>query len=427
MNSSRYLVDQIREQYRSLGDEVALVLLHPRAPFRQALIDLALNDTTRRPLYCRIDAEDGSLEGFLASFQRYAVEQFGDSISLDAVSELSKPSPEEAAEACAEALSSIGPVSFIIDGLDMVGSGDSGAISPLEAFALKLVETMPPGSKLLISSRVLPRFPWVQLVGEGRVAVLGGEGVKEVRVEGEEVPPVIEVYAFGPGQVIVNGIPITDWEGELPRTLFMFLVDHPATTRQQVFDAFWPDTPTKDATNVFHVTKRKLQDVLGLNVIVYELGHYSLKPSVELIYDVALFEKYLDEAQLADADQPMELWLKAIDLYRGPFMLGTDKPWVIERRKELQERYAEVLGSVGLAYSARGEKELALGYLLRAVAEKPVREDLNREIIKLYVERGDIEAAKEHYRNFAEYLREELGIAPAPETARPLRDAGVEV
>ena len=44
-------------------------------------------------------------------------------------------------------------------------------------------------------------------------------------------------------------------------------------TRDEIFETFWPGLPTKEATNVFHVTKRKISERLGYELTSSAIEH----------------------------------------------------------------------------------------------------------------------------------------------------------
>ncbi len=70
-----------------------------------------------------------------------------------------------------------------------------------------------------------------------------------------------------------------------------------------------------------------------------------------------------------------------------------------------------------------GQEEVALGLFLRAVSEAPNREDLHREVIRLYGRLGRRGEAAEHYRRLEEDFRSRYGISPSPETQETYRQA----
>ena len=89
------------------------------------------------------------------------------------------------------------------------------------------------------------------------------------RFEGEHL---LEVRALGRGQVCFNGVQMFEDELSLPRSLVFFLSDRGMATRDEIFKMFWSRATTKEATNVFHVTKRKLNETFGVDVTTYQDG-----------------------------------------------------------------------------------------------------------------------------------------------------------
>ena len=45
-------------------------------------------------------------------------------------------------------------------------------------------------------------------------------------------------------------------------------------TRDDIFNTFWPSLSIKEATNVFHVTKRKVNEILGFETR-YRVDNYA--------------------------------------------------------------------------------------------------------------------------------------------------------
>ena len=110
-------------------------------------------------------------------------------------------------------------------------------------------------------------------------------------------------------------------------------MDHPLVTRDQIFDVFWPTLSVKEATNVFHVTKRKINERLGYDLTQYASGFYSHNERVQNYYDVAAFTTSIEDAMMADEREEARHWQQAVDLYRAPFLHKLDMDWAIERRR----------------------------------------------------------------------------------------------
>jgi DNA-binding SARP family transcriptional activator len=278
-----------------------------------------------------------------------------------------------------------------------------------------IVEAMPGSSRLVISARSLYTTPWNPLLQSGAVSLLGSpESLGHHILDGE--PRRLEVYALGLGSVWFEGRAVTHWDGPLTRRLFYFLLDRGPVSRTTIFETFWPNLPVREATNVFHVTKRKMNETIGMDVTDYIDRHYRVGAGVRLYYDVAEFESALKQADLGSGQESENGWQRAIQLYRHNFLMHETASWAVLRRDELRDGYAQALVSMARVYQHRGEIDMALNHFLRAIREVPMREDLHHNVMKLYAEKGDRVAAIDQYERLRKRLADTLGIPPAKES-----------
>jgi len=227
---------------------------------------------------------------------------------------------------------------------------------------------------------------------------------------------LLEVRALGGGHVLMNGRPVTEWDGELPRNLFFYLVDKGMATRSQIFEMFWPNLPPHEATNVFHVTKRKINEILDLDLTQYSGGFYRIASNINLIYDVSLFKGLLQDSAIEVKDTAQDLLTRAIWLYKGDFLIGIDaqtNPWVQNRRHELSQLYGEALFTQGKLIEQSGNIQAALGLFIRASALNRQREDLAGVIMELYRKLSMYEDALKTYERIETDIADTLGISPA--------------
>jgi two-component SAPR family response regulator len=242
----------------------------------------------------------------------------------------------------------------------------------------------------------------------------------------EERPkPQLEVYALGRGYALVNGQQITNWDGALPRNLFFFFIDRPLVTRDEIFEMFWPNLSIKEATNVFHVTKRKISERITMKVETsgnYELTQYSsgfYMPSDKVVrhYDVSDFQEAVEQALVATDERKEELLLsRAIDLYKAPFLQTISMSWVEDRRDHLRQLYAQALIGMGRIQQRRGDRERALGFFARSLKEAPEREDIHRDVMRLYLDLGMVNDARMQYERLEEVLEATVGVKPSRES-----------
>jgi two-component SAPR family response regulator len=184
--------------------------------------------------------------------------------------------------------------------------------------------------------------------------------------------------------VILDGRVIRDWDGMLPRSLFFFLVDRGMATRTEIFETFWPQLNTREATNVFHVTKRKVNEILGLDFTVYASGYYRISSDVQFLYDTLVFTQLCQAAEIEEPDEAEPALIRAVSMYHGHFLSGMEMPWVVERRSELRSSYGDALLALAAIKRERGDLKTALSLYLRAFSTQPGSVDTVRQVMQLY-------------------------------------------
>lgn len=199
---------------------------------------------------------------------------------------------------------------------------------------------------------------------------------------------LLEVCSFGSGRVLVNGKVVDAWDGLLPRSLFFYLVDRGMTTRNDIFATFWPNLSVREATNVFHVTKRKISEVLGTDLTMYWSGFYRIAPNLQLSYDAIQLSEMVQNSAVESAEQAENLLQRAIALYKGDFLISLDADWVVKRRDELLQNYVEALVSLARLKEKANSSREALGLFLRAAAIQPHREDFVATVMQIYRQLG---------------------------------------
>lgn len=418
---TRVSLDSFRE--KSAGKK--LVLLYPWSNYRQLFLTHFLASEGEGLLYYCIPHGTKTLNDWMRDLNQQLgeiLDGFGKNLSKLK----NDDSPEEIAKAFTKDLGKIKSdrVVLFIDELDRVKFDDD-----FNSFIQAVVDLLPKDVQLAFSSRLLTRQPWYDFIVQGDAVVLGTEFRKNdimFTIE-DEVKPQVEVYGFGRGHAFVNGEEITTWDGALPRNLFFYFIDNALVTRDDIFSTFWPNLSVKEATNVFHVTKRKISERITMKVsedeeeqnyelTLYSAGFYMPSDKIVRHYDVADFVEAMEQAITSEDDRERErLYRHAVDLYKAPFLETIKMQWVEERRNYLRQLQTQALVGLGRISRNRGEIDEALGFYTRAAKESPEREDTHREIILIYAEKGMKSDAKKQYETLKKILKENYGIAPSAE------------
>lgn len=411
------------ETFRESSAGKKVILLYPWANFRNVFLGYFLDDVAEGLLYHRIPENMDNLNqwvGGLLDELQYVIPNFGEALA----EALANGSSASIGKALANDLAKVEAerVVLFIDELDRVPQDQS-----FREFVTALVDNLSDNAQLAVNSRVLTYEPWINWVNDDTAAVLGvAHRRNNLIFTKEETPkPQLEVYAFGRGHVLTNGREIRNWDGALPRNLFFYFIDNPLVTRDQIFDVFWSKLNIKEATNVFHVTKRKITERISMNVdddenyelTEYSAGFYLASNKVVRHYDVFDFEEAVERALLSDDAHEREvLFTYAIDIYKAPFLHTVDLPWVVARRAQLQEMYAEALIGMARLQSDKEEWELALGFYVRALKEVPDREDIHRDAMQMYINLERPDDAKAQYKALKDHLKKSMGVPPSNET-----------
>ena len=332
------------------GKPVAII--YPRHHSRSAFVSMFLKAYGQNVIYYRLSDEDKTLSDWLKNL--IDADSFPETFGGQTRAALgAKADPEELAAAFGADLFTLraDPFMILFDQFDALEQSKAA-----DRFFRALPGQMPSHAQIVINARLLGLQPWNDLIHAGQAVVVGDdEAVGGSIYGGDPKLGQLEVFALSGGRVYVDGRPVTSWDGSLPRHLFYYFVDHPMVTRDEIFSVFWPKMSVKEATNVFHVTKRKISERLGHELTSYSSGFYVRSPRLSVHYDAHLFEHAVEQA-VEDEEHAPAYWYQAIQLYRSDYLPYIKTPWVRERREAIKHQYARAL--IGLGRFHRGLNEL---------------------------------------------------------------------
>lgn len=378
-----FLYELIRQQIAVLDSKIKFVFIQPAYLPQHTILEMFLNEPAC--LYIHFDGMDLDYTALQETLQTAFHEQFPNSAWSD--------------------------VRLLI-----LDEADRAQINALED--LLTDHLLDANLRVLLFSRLIPDFVRTNDAIRSQTRIIPSEAglMFPDYTASENGAELLEVRALGGGHVLLNGRPVTEWDGELPRNLFFYLIDKGMATRSQIFEMFWPNLPAREATNVFHVTKRKIHAILGVDLTQYSGGFYRIANGINLVYDVALFKDLIQRSAIETKISAQDLLIRAIWLYKGDFLIGIDansNPWVQNRRHELSQLYGESLFTLGKMTEQDGNIQSALGLFIRASALNRQREDLAGLIMGLYRKLGMFDDALKTYERIETDIADTLGISPA--------------
>ena len=193
-----------------------------------------------------------------------------------------------------------------------------------------------------------------------------------------------------------------------------------AVAREVAATMFWPDSSEGVARGRLRRLLHRIQLTLGDDCLSIDRSTIRWAPSVDLEVDSALFEAACDRGAFELAGR-----LQTDEFLAGFTPNGCPQfdEWAFFRREALRGRAVQALERVVQDKNAAGDYAAAAAHAARLVALDPLSEVYGRALIRNLMLAGDCSAAERQLDALTVRLRDELGVAPEPETLALLSPA----
>lgn len=208
---------------------------------------------------------------------------------------------------------------------------------------------------------------------------------------------------------------------------YLLLERHRTHPREKLANLLWNDCDEDRARTCLRTTLCRLRRLLksgGVLPDTYLLatpeGEVGFNRESDHWLDVAAFEECatrvlaqpVHDIAAADAQQLED----TLQLYTGDLLEVFYDDWVLWERDRLQRLYLNSLAHLLRYHKHHGAFERGLEFGHRILLHDPLREEIHREIMGLYMENGQRALAAQQYRICREQLAAELSIQPMEET-----------
>jgi DNA-binding SARP family transcriptional activator len=228
--------------------------------------------------------------------------------------------------------------------------------------------------------------------------------------------------------------PLSGYRGGLPyrlniagttRVLLAYLLAHPDApqAKEHLGDLLWPCTSETKRRSALNSAVHRLRKALhglpatlhcGNEAIVLTLAPGSVVDADILRFHVERADRGLDAAAAQGLGAILETTQR-------PFLEGIDGAWAVTLRERLFDLRIRGLAHLMRWHASERRYECALAAGREIVAEDPLRETIQCEVMWLYVLNGERARALRQFDELETRLREELSISPMEET-RALHD-----
>ncbi len=207
---------------------------------------------------------------------------------------------------------------------------------------------------------------------------------------------------------------------------YLLVHRHQAHSRDKLAGLFWGERPERKARQSLSNALWHIRHALSAHTpaapeyILADVHQVRFNTATDYWLDVEEFERLADSRwQMADGSPNRDAIChlqSAISLYRGNFLEDFYDDWCVDERYRLEARFLTALTELIVACRALGDFEASLAYACRLLQHDPLREDVHVEVMRLYCELGDRNAALQQYQRCRAILARELGVEPMPET-----------
>lgn len=228
--------------------------------------------------------------------------------------------------------------------------------------------------------------------------------------------PDIRISFFNGFKVCTVGEEEREIKLRSPKTeeLFAYIIYRGRTNREEIVDTLWEGLDFDRALKNINSNMYYIRKALSLNGIAdciktgkREIGIDTSRITCDLFEFEGLIKKN-KVARIKDGS----IYEKVIALYAGGFLKGKGYEWALEKARNLEKDYIELLEEAAQFYLECQQPQRALVKLHKIIETNPLREDIHNQIILLYLDLGRKNEAWQQYLALEKLLMEELGVKP---------------
>jgi LuxR family maltose regulon positive regulatory protein len=219
-------------------------------------------------------------------------------------------------------------------------------------------------------------------------------------------------------------IPANGWRREKSRQLFQLLVTyrHAPLDRDQICEYLWPEIDPNTAQRNFKITLNTLFQTLEPErepgsdsaFILREGTTYSLRPGADIWLDA---EQFTGAVHRVASSSDLDLLQRAVSLYPGDYLPETlYETWAAEERERLAALFLETADRLADALIQHERYNEAIDLSQRILTQDNCWERAYRHLMLAYDHLGDRGQVGRTYQKCVQTLRDELDVAPSPET-----------
>ena len=242
---------------------------------------------------------------------------------------------------------------------------------------------------------------------------------------------LLRIYLFGSPHILYGDEPVNTFPTEKVKLLFYYLIlfRQTAHARSMLWGLFWGESSEAQARRSFSTALWRLQRWLqpfqtgDTPFLLVDDRQVAFNRASAFWLDTAEFEQRSERRRMNAVNPALTAAVlnHALELYQGELLEGYYADWCLAERDRLHKLYLQSLVHLMIYHGGRGNYTEAIDFAQHILQDDPLREDVQRELMKLFTLNQQPAEALQQYRRCEAVLHEELGIEPMPETQEVFR------
>jgi DNA-binding SARP family transcriptional activator len=208
---------------------------------------------------------------------------------------------------------------------------------------------------------------------------------------------------------------------------YLVLYRERSHSREVLSNLFWGEYTEQSARSCLNTTLWRLRGILepgrinkGTYLVSAADGDVAFNRDSKYWLDVEEFDTTVGRCmvpRVADLKPSQAKSLeKGLKLYVAELMEGCYDDWAVGERDRLRNKYLQGLERLMEYHDLRKSYEEAVTFGQQILYHDPLREDVHRDVMRLFAQSGQRTRAIRHFEKCCDLLDKELGVAPAGET-----------
>ncbi len=239
---------------------------------------------------------------------------------------------------------------------------------------------------------------------------------------------MLKLNFFGSGYATYNDLPLPGFPRQQAYQILCYLLLSPRRPhlRESLSNLFWSEHPSPTAKKYLRNSLWRLrQSFEGVQAkpddyLMIEEDYVAFNSSNPYWLDIEFFENTILRYQtipVANLTTEMVTDIeKAVALYTGDLLEGNFEDWCLVERERLSVLHLKSLTRLMTFYDYCRQPEKALAIGEKILQHDNTRETIHLQMMKLYYEINDRDAALRQYRRCKQILNDELSLQPMKET-----------